>query len=555
MSRADVSRLAVASIFCVALVLPVIPAQAQTYSVLYDAPGSPGIQNPDAQAIAQGRDGNLYTTSIYGGTDYGTLFKFTPSGTATIVNDTTVGYFVASGVTLGTDGNFYGTDQDGGPSGGGCGFSGCGQVYKVTPAGVETVLYNFTNSATDGYDPQSAPIEATNGKFYGTTPYSAGNYISVAYSVTSTGTFSTVHTFTNAEGQNVFAGLVQGTNGNFYGVAQTQGANGFGSIFKMTPTGTVTVLHSFDSTDGANPSYPLIQASDGNFYGVASGGIGSGAGVIFKITSAGTYTPLYDNFNYATDGSAPSSSLVQATNGKLYGVTSAGGASSGGTIYSITTKGTFAVLYSFDGTNVINGFNPASPLTQNTNGVLYGTTYEGGTSTDCNIYGCGVVYSLDIGAKPFARLAATSGIEGTSIGIFGQGFSTATDVTFGGVSASFTTAGNNYLTATVPADALTGSVVVEIPGGNLTSNTTFKVTPTQTTFSPPSGPVGTPVVITGTGLTQTTLVKFGTVKATNFTVNSDTQVTADVPTGAITATIHITTKGGATVSKTKFTVN
>src|SRR5271169_5222918 len=109
MSRADVSRLAVASIFCVALVLPVIPAQAQTYSVLYDVPGGTGmIQNPAAGAMAQGRDGNLYTTSEYGGTDYGTLFKITPAGAVTLVNDSITG-FIMSGVTLGTDGNFYGT--------------------------------------------------------------------------------------------------------------------------------------------------------------------------------------------------------------------------------------------------------------------------------------------------------------------------------------------------------------------------------------------------------------------------------------------------------------
>jgi hypothetical protein len=89
----------------------------------------------------------------------------------------------------------------------------------------------------------------------------------------------------------------------------------------------------------------------------------------------------------------------------------------------------------------------------------------------------------------------------------------------------------------------------------LTSSHAFKVLPTITSFTPTSGAAGSPVVITGTGLTQTTLVKFGSVKATSVTVNSDTQVTADEPAGAITATIHITTQGGATASKTKFTVN
>jgi hypothetical protein len=101
----------VAAMVTLTLAGAAIPVQAQTYTVLYDAPGAPGISNPTAQAIALGRDGNLYTTSPYGGIDYGTLFKIRPSGTVTVVNNTIIG-FPASGVTLGTDGNFYGTNQD-----------------------------------------------------------------------------------------------------------------------------------------------------------------------------------------------------------------------------------------------------------------------------------------------------------------------------------------------------------------------------------------------------------------------------------------------------------
>ena len=104
------------------------------------------------------------------------------------------------------------------------------------------------------------------------------------------------------------------------------------------------------------------------------------------------------------------------------------------------------------------------------------------------------------------------------------------------------------------ARALTGSVTVTTGSTTLTSSKTFKVLPTITGFTPPSGPGGTSVTIAGTGLEQTTKVAFGSKVAT-FTVNSDTQVTATVPAGAITATIHVTTKGGAAVSKTKFTVN
>jgi len=552
------SRMLVAFVVTVVLTLTgtAISAQAQTYTVLYDNPGPPGIANPNAEAIAQGRDGNLYTTSPDGGTDFGTFFKISPSGEVTVVNDTTICCSGLSGVTLGTDGNFYGTNQSGPNPGTQCGFTGCGQIFKITPAGVETVLYNFTNTAEDGYDPQSAPIEATNGKFYGTTFASAGNYISVAYSITSTGTFSTVHVFTNAEGQEVYGGLVQGSDGNLYGVASRQGANSYGTIFKMSTAGAVTVLHSFTGGDGAYPYRPLIQASDGNFYGTTPGGGTYGVGVVFKITPGGKYTVLHTFQPNTDDGNEPTSSLIQATDGKLYGVTfSGGGTANEGIIYSITTGGSFTTVHSFcQVSGCLDGRSPNSPLKQNTNGVLYGTTYYGGTNCPTES-GCGVIFSLNIGKGAFVSLASTSGKEGTQINIFGQGFSSSSVVKFGGTQAkTVTRSGTTFMTATVPAEALTGSVTVTTGATTLTSSQTFKVTPTFTSFAPPSGPVGTLVTITGTGLTQATKVTFDG-KAAAFTVVSDTEITATVPTTALTGKIAVTTKGGSASSATSFTVN
>jgi len=278
-----------------ALAVPANPdaLSAAIYTVLYNFTGTPSAQYPNGRATAEGRDGNLYTTSEFGGTNpggaYGTLFSLTPSGTVTVV--ASPGYFVQSSVTLGTDGNFYGTDLG------------------------------------DGAFPFSAPIEGTDGKFYGTTSGVSG--LSTAYSITSGGVFTLLHTFTAAEGQYVYAGLVQGTDGNFYGVAWAGGPSpGWGAIFKMTKGGAVTVLHNFTETDGYQPAYPLIQASDGNFYGVASQ-FGF-YGCIFKITPNGTYTVLHSFAATGLEGENPSSSLVQATDGKLYGVTNLGGTDGGG---------------------------------------------------------------------------------------------------------------------------------------------------------------------------------------------------------------------------------
>jgi len=157
--------------------------------------------------------------------------------------------------------------------------------------------------------------------------------------------------------------------------------------------------------------------------------------------------------------------------------------------------------------------------------------------------------------EAYLAIAPNAGKEGAQIWILGQGFSSSSVVKFGGIKAASTAlSGTTLITATVPPDALTGRVTVATGTTKLTSSQIFKVLPTFASFSPPSGPVGTPVVITGTGFTQTTKVTFHGESA-NFTVNSDTQITTTVPTAATTGKIAVTTKGGSATSKTSFTVN
>ena len=187
-------------------------------------------------------------------------------------------------------------------------------------------------------------------------------------------------------------------------------------------------------------------------------------------------------------------------------------------------------------------------LTQHTAGILYGDTNTFGS------HNTGVFYSLKSSLAPYAALLPTSGKVGKSIGILGQGFNSATGVSFNGTAATIKVLSDTFLTAIVPAGATTGIVTVAIPGGNLKSNINFRVVPSIKSFTPTSGPVGTPVIITGVSLTQTTKVTFGGVKATTVTVNSDTQVTANVPTGAMTGKIVITTPGGTAASAAVFTV-
>jgi hypothetical protein len=188
---------------------------------------------------------------------------------------------------------------------------------------------------------------------------------------------------------------------------------------------------------------------------------------------------------------------------------------------------------------------------QHTNGKFYGVTESGGA----NGLNGGVFYSLDLGLKPFVNLFTWMGKVGKTVEILGQGFTGTTSVSFNGTKATtFTVSSDTYLTALVPSGATTGFVTVTTPGGALKSNRKFLVTPSILSFSPTSGAVGTSVVITGTSFTGATRVNFGGVKATTFSVDSDGQITATVPTGAKTGKIQVTTPGGTASSSGTFTV-
>jgi uncharacterized repeat protein (TIGR03803 family) len=501
-------------------------ATAQTYTDLYSFDHGHG-RYPNG-VLAEGRDGNLYGTTPMGSNKYdvGVVFTITVDGILNVLYrfDVVHGYFPEGGLSLGKDGKFYGSTLGGGAN-------NQGTIFRTTKSRGLTLLYSF-KGATDGSDPEAPPIQGTDGSFYGTT--GAGT----AYKITSAGSFTPLGSL---PGQSR-APLLQGTDGNFYGTT-------LNAVFKMTPKGIVTTLYTFDGTHGDSPYAPVLQASDGNFYGTTAWGGRYGQGVVFKLTRQGTITVLH-NFpdpNYPKDGSQPHAGLVQATDGNLYGVATYGGAGGGGVIFQITPAGIYSILHNFDDARG-GGVRPESTPMQHTNGKIYGMTSHGGGARE------GVVYSLDVGLGPFFSLVSTSGKVGKTIEVLGQGFTGTSAVSFNGTSATFKAVSDTYLTTTVPSGATTGFVTVTTPSGKLTSNKQFRVTPVVLNFSPASGPVGTPVTLTGNSLTQTTKVAFGGVQTTNFSIDSDAQVTATVPTGAKTGLIAITTAGGTARSTGSFTV-
>jgi len=413
--------------------------------------------------IAQGRDGNFWSTTPVGGTNAnGTAFSLTPGGKLKVIYDftTTTGQ-PFSGLTLGTDGNFYGTTSNGGTP-------GAGTVFKLTPKGVLTTLYTFTGG-NDGKVPLAPPIEGTDGNFYGTTDQGGASKVGTIYQITPSGKLTTMYQFDGPHGANPVGALVQGTDGNWYGTTVNGGAANWGTIFKIASSGnfTFTLLFSFNFTDGGQPYAGLVQGSDGNFYGTTNTGGSSRAGVVFKITSKGSYTELYP-LNGSTDGANPWG-LVQATDGNFYGdATNAGNGY--GTFFRITPKGKFTVCEDFNATLGANG--RVTPI-QLTNGGLYGDTTTGGDKVNT-----GVFYELDFGFKPFVSLLPTSGKIGAKIEILGQGFvPKKTEVSFNGAGATqVNVMSATYITATVPNNATTGFVTVTTPTATLQSNKKFRVT-------------------------------------------------------------------------------
>jgi uncharacterized repeat protein (TIGR03803 family) len=512
-------------------------AHAQIYTELYNFDCVKNGCNPNAPALfSQGEDGNLYGTLPTQISGNGTVDTFTPSGVfTTLFNFGPTNYAPQSGLSLGFDGNFYGTASIGGP-----GHNGV--VFKLS-GGTVSEIYDFANGA-DGAYPWAPPIQAPDGNIYGVT--FNGTTSGTAYKITPSGLFSVIAILPSK----TVAPLILGVDGNLYGTTQYGGTFNRGTVFQLTTAGKLKIIYSFDADiHGGVPIGPLMQGIDGKLYGTNTAGGTFSQGVVYSVTTGGGYKVLH-NFQSATDGSSSSAGLVQGSNKFLYGVTSAGGANSYGTLFKINTTGTtFTVLHNFDKGS---GAVPFATPTLHTSGTIYGVTSTGGPTNSAN----GVVYSFDDGLKPFASLVVIwSGKVGKSVGILGQGFSTATGVKFGTGAGTFTVVSDTYMTATVAAGATTGNVTVDEPGGNLVTPQVFKVIPSLSSFSPSSGPVGTPVVITGMSLTQASSVSFGGVKATSFTVNSDTQVTATVPTGAKTGKIKVTTKGGSATSPGTFTVN
>jgi len=372
-------------IMLAAWILATMTLFAQSVQPIYSFTDGNDGANPYA-GLTLGPDGSFYGTASEGGSSKdGTVFRVTTNGVFTPLYSFIGGIDGANpyaALTLGPDGNFYGTTAGG--------TSSHGTVFRLATNGYVTPLYSFVGGIS-GASPYAALTLVPNGNFYGTTEGGTdGN--GTVFQVATNGTVTPLYPFTGGiGGANPYAALTLGTDGNFYGTTEAGGGFGAGTVFRVATNGGLAPLYTFTGgSDGANPYAALTRGPDGNFYGTTSAGGGSGKGTVFQVTTNGVLTPLY-SFTGGNDGANPHALMLLGPDGNFYGTASGGGSDGNGTVFRVTTNGVVTPLYSFTGG--INGADPIAGLTLGPDGNFYGTTYEGGSD------GVGVIYRLNF-AEP-----------------------------------------------------------------------------------------------------------------------------------------------------------
>jgi uncharacterized repeat protein (TIGR03803 family) len=393
----------------------------------------------------------------------GAVYQVTFSGSATTVQaiylfDTVNGLYPETGVVRGADGSLYGTTYYGGY---GCGDAGCGFLFKLTKQGsgwTLNVLHPFGKTSGDGALPSGPPL-LLNGNVYGVTNFGGTKGYGTLYTVAKNGTgYTIIHDFSKNE-QYPDGPLVADSNGNLYGTtiaggAACDGAQGCGVVYEVSPQGSgwsFQELYQFagiNSGDGANPETGVTLLG-GNIYGTtvaggkskcntAGGPFAGGCGTIFELASGPS--GWHESVLYKWGKQLNPSGLLAVASNALVGTTSYGGScldvkfSSGcGTIFSVTTTGSFTTQHEFGGPSgdgaiplggvpvsgggasydvppileaAAGGTVGGNALAADSSGTLWGATSFGG-SGGCpglsTVYGCGMIYNTTTSASGAKR--------------------------------------------------------------------------------------------------------------------------------------------------------
>jgi uncharacterized repeat protein (TIGR03803 family) len=336
--------------------------------------------------LAIGNDGNFYgVTDVGAANGYGAAFKVTPTGSLSKIVDFDATAATPWGVVFGADGNLYGASYQGNLNG------GYGSGFKVTLSTSGNTLSSFALPGNDN-SPHAPVVLGRDGNLYGTTEEGGINGIGTVFVMTPGGQITRLSSFSSPVGAYPAAALVEGSPGVFYGTT-INGANNSGTIYVATSGGSLNLLYTFtatdpngDNNDGAFPN-ELVYGSDGNLYGTTEMGGANATGTVFKITTSGSFTTLFSfGPQDGTQPGRPMTGLVEGSDGNFYGTTSEGGASNAGVVFKITPSGTLTALASLTGDMV-----GATKLVQGPDGKFYGTSWATGATN------AGCVFVVDTG--------------------------------------------------------------------------------------------------------------------------------------------------------------
>jgi uncharacterized repeat protein (TIGR03803 family) len=364
------------------LILTGMPKDAEAQiniQVLYQFGGTPDggqVYGP----LAGDSAGNLYGTTSQGGLyGKGSVWKLDASGKETVLYsfngpDSSIGY---TGLVRDAQNNLYGMTLGGGTY-------GKGTVFKVDGSGNYQLLYSF--SGPDGANPYAPNVVRDSaGNIYSTTASGGDFGLGVVFKLDPAGNETVLHSFSGPDGSTPTAGVIQDANGNLYGATIGGGAFGSGVVFKMDPSGNETILHSFSGSDGAGPTTTLTGDTEGNLYGTTEGGGAFGNGTVYKLDTTGSVTVLH-SYDAAADGIEPFGRLAHDNKGNLWGTTETEGPLNLGAIYKVDKKGNFFV-YGFPDVSI--GAFPFAGMIRDDQGNLYGGTTGGGSGV-----GWGTVYKI-----------------------------------------------------------------------------------------------------------------------------------------------------------------
>jgi len=313
-------------------------------------------------SLIRASNGLLYGMTVLGGVNPGgTIFSYNISTGAEIVlhdfySFPDDGFNPYGSLLQAKDNLLYGMTSLGGSA---ANSSGTIFSYNIS-TGIETVLHNF-GSDTDGQNPYGSLIQTNDSLLYGLTPFGGvnkgvngvyGDGTLFSYNIF-TGVESVLHYFgSDTDGQNPYGSLLQVNDSLLYGTTAWGGTNDEGTIFSYNiTTGTEFVLHSFGGTNGLRPLGALILADNGLLYGMTALGGSYDSGTIFSYNiTTSAETDLHDFAGGDTDGKYAYSSLIQASNRVLYGMTCYGGANDSGIIFSYNiSTGKETDLHNFTG--------------------------------------------------------------------------------------------------------------------------------------------------------------------------------------------------------------